>query len=693
MRSFEDASLSVVSTTFYIFFVWIVAALAASDAARRRTPRGLRLTALLGLASMLAILALNVARFWIMIPIFERGFGMLPPTFAASLVFLLLPVVLIWIWGAPAFWNAIAIPRSNLSHLNTDLRASLSAPEFTVPFQLGLSGAFLYLFVSFSIPSISLELFCVVGWIAYGAWRWSRQYQLRNSVNMRGLEAIPRFWPRLARRVGLVFGFAAVLGTVAGAAWWNSKPPGQYSMNMPSGAHMQMAPGAVMRNVADMTGPRDGKPDRSFTLVAQKTMVKLASGDTFEALTYNGQVPGPELRVRQGELVEVTLQNRDISDGVTIHWHGVNVPNAEDGVAGLTQDAVMPGESHVYRFRANDSGTYWYHSHQHSLTEVVQGLFGAFIVEPRDLPAGDETDIVVPVHVWPISRVPLRVVAGIGPSATVRRTVAPGTRVRLRVINTDIERQEFNLTGTSFRVSAIDGVDVNEPGPLERARMLLGAGGRYDLQFTMPNGAVRLSSIQRFQNLAVAVPVLKTAVVLAPDDTGDIAEAPPLGDFNPANYGRSVEGTVNLQSHFDHEYKFTFDSGVGFFGRALNGVYLINGRSFPDAPPIMVHEGELIKITFINRWVEAHPMHPHGHRMLVLSRNGQAVQGSPWWTDTLNVDPGETYEVALKADNPGIWMDHCHNLFHAGQGMVMHLMYDNVMTSFVAGAATRNNPE
>ncbi|MBC1370844.1 multicopper oxidase domain-containing protein [Listeria booriae] len=75
-------------------------------------------------------------------------------------------------------------------------------------------------------------------------------------------------------------------------------------------------------------------------------------------------------------------------------------------------------------------------------------------------------------------------------------------------------------------------------------------------------------------------------------------------------------------------------------------------------------------------------MHLHGHKMLVLTRNGKATTGSPWWTDTLNVAPGETYEVAFKADNPGIWMDHCHNLDHAMNGMMMHLQYDNVYTPF-----------
>ena len=87
--------------------------------------------------------------------------------------------------------------------------------------------------------------------------------------------------------------------------------------------------------------------------------------------------------MQQGDLVEVTLANKDVEHGVTIHWHGVDVPNAEDGVAGVTQNAVLPGERYTYRFRANQVGTFWYHSHQSSSSEVQRGLFGAFVIEPR----------------------------------------------------------------------------------------------------------------------------------------------------------------------------------------------------------------------------------------------------------------------------------------------------------------------
>jgi FtsP/CotA-like multicopper oxidase with cupredoxin domain len=107
----------------------------------------------------------------------------------------------------------------------------------------------------------------------------------------------------------------------------------------------------------------------------------------------------------------------------------------------------------------------------------------------------------------------------------------------------------------------------------------------------------------------------------------------------------------------------------------------------------MVKEGELIKMTISNRGFVDHPMHLHGHHVLVLSRNGKPATGSPWWSDTLSVVPGETYEVAFRADNPGVWMDHCHNLVHAKTGMTMHLSYEGVTSPFEIGADTHNHPE
>ena len=119
----------------------------------------------------------------------------------------------------------------------------------------------------------------------------------------------------------------------------------------------------------------------------------------------------------------------------------------------------------------------------------------------------------------------------------------------------------------------------------------------------------------------------------------------------------------------------------------------INGHLYPDVPMYVVRRGEVIRMRIENRSGEVHPMHLHGHRALVVSRGGVAATGSPWWVDSLNVRDKETFEIAFVADNPGIWMDHCHNLQHAAEGMVAHLMYEGVDTPYRIGGDSDNQPE
>ncbi|MER5426454.1 multicopper oxidase family protein [Streptosporangium roseum] len=311
--------------------------------------------------------------------------------------------------------------------------------------------------------------------------------------------AVLRAWPPVRSRLGTTTRMVAVVALVAmglGYGSFTSRWPERHTMAGMGHGHRHGAVPSV--DAADLTGPRVGRPDRSFTLTAAETPITLASGAAVAAWTFNGQAPGPELRVQQGDLVQVTLINRLPEEGVTLHWHGLDVPNAEDGVAGLTQDAVRPGGTHIYRFRAEQTGTYWYHTHQASSTAVVRGLFGALVVEPAARPE-DGLDLVVMSHVWPVGE-ELRPAFGTADTLT-RRTVAPGTPVRLRLVNTgnntasDAETTTFALTGTPYRVTAIDGVRLHNPADLTGVRLPLATGGRYDLTFTMPEGPVHLADL------------------------------------------------------------------------------------------------------------------------------------------------------------------------------------------------------
>lgn len=460
-----------------------------------------------------------------------------------------------------------------------------------------------------------------------------------------------------------------ILGFIFGSLLWNA------NAMQDDGHEMQMDwGGGKVTNVQQpidvtvLTGPDATAVTKRYHFTAAKKRMEVPDGSEKELWLFNGQMTGPAIRVIQGDVVEVTLTNKNIADGVTIHWHGYDVPNAEDGVPDISQKAVKVGESYTYRFTADTAGTFWYHSHNQSSEQVGHGLFGSLIVEPKKQ-TQKELEIVgfvAPKYVDSSG-------ALLSANGEVPKNIKPGTNVRIRLGNAHNKPQKLILNGTPFQIAAIDGNSIYKPTDLENTYLQIPAGGRMDITFTMPNRAVRLFDAKDEKGGWIFQSTLKTTKV-----SKDI----PAEVFKPEEYGKQQGRTLDTSNGFDRTFTMVFDSKLAFFDGMVHHLWTINGKLYPNTPMLMVSEGDLVKTTFVNRSYSHHPMHLHGHKMLVLTRNSAATTGSPWWTDTLNVKPGETYEVAFKADNPGIWMDHCHNLDHATNGMMMHLQYDNVYTPF-----------
>ncbi|MBD2870955.1 multicopper oxidase family protein [Paenibacillus arenilitoris] len=443
--------------------------------------------------------------------------------------------------------------------------------------------------------------------------------------------------------------------------------------------------GASTIEVSALTGNLSAPADVKFELVARRQQLTLASGAKISAWAYNGEI-APELRVRQGDMVEVKLVNKDIDNGVTIHWHGYNVPNAMDGVPGITQDVVKPGQSFVYKFRAEQEGSYWFHSHQQASEQVARGLFGSLIVEPANKDKSYDEELTVIQHRWETDQ-GHRHAFGTEDGMQYEQ-MKPGTKVKLRVINTHNLSQNYILQGADYRIAAIDGVRIREPGLLpDGTAFRLGSGARHDVVFTMPDHPVMLrtgDSNNGKKDLAIVL------------YSGARPEAPSFeaasGQFDPSRYGRPAENEETSAAAFDREFEMILGNRMGFYNGKFHFLWTVNGEVHPNTPTFVVKEGELIKTTFVNKSLAEHPMHLHGHHMTVLKKNGKKVE-TPWLADTLNVHPGESYEVAFKANNPGMWMDHCHNLDHAATGMILHLMYDHVRPSYEAGTRSGNLPD
>jgi FtsP/CotA-like multicopper oxidase with cupredoxin domain len=497
----------------------------------------------------------------------------------------------------------------------------------------------------------------------------------------------------LAAVLGVVLVAVVTLNVLARASLW---PEAIYMGSDHHGQHHQ--PGTGTTSVTDLKlGPTDA-PLRSYTLTAE--VVKRPG--LSDAWAYNGSVPGPEIRVKQGDHVHVTLVNR-LPVPTSLHWHGINVPNVADGPAGVTQDAVKPGASYDYDFIASETGTYWYHSHQRPSEQISRGLLGALIVEPKQAPRYDREYTVI----YHDRTVPSRTFGAILSKIrgnrdhdaisvnNTNRDLAlhgePGELVRLRIINgTAGEATAYGdplrivPLGAAYTVVALDGHDVNGPTEITSQILPIGSGQRYDLVFKLPpSGGVRLVDKDQSETVTIGGPT-EAAVP-------DLAKLPV---FDITTYGRPAADRITAGSKFDATYDIVLGSKPGFINGEFGLLHTINDKTFPDVPMITVRRGQLVKLHLVNKAAdEYHPLHLHGHFFTVLAKNGQPLKGSPIHLDSLLVGPDEQWDVAFVADNPGLWMLHCHVLIHAVTGMDMMVVYPDISTPFTVGSKSDNFPD
>jgi len=336
---------------------------------------------------------------------------------------------------------------------------------------------------------------------------------------------------------------------------------------------------------------------------------------------------------------------------------------------------VLPAARFVYRFVADQVGTYWYHSHQVSHEQVQGGLLGALVVHPKEAgPAGvPDIDEVAVVHRYDSGSTIN------GSPGTSTLPAEPGDEVRVRIVNTDNGLTSAWVTGAEFRVVAVDGTDVVGPTPVSGSSVQVPAGGRVDLGFVVPDQGARVDFSAG------------TTLIVGTDPSGSRPERPRAVLVLLA-YGEPAEIGFDTSSP-DRTFDYRIGKRPGFLDGRPGMWWTVNGELFPDTPMYMVEEGDVVVFRIENGSDDTHPMHLHGHHAVVLSKDGEPATGSPWWVDSLEVGVGETYEIALLADNPGIWMDHCHNLPHAAEGLVAHLMYAGVTSSYRVGGGPGNQPE
>lgn len=493
----------------------------------------------------------------------------------------------------------------------------------------------------------------------------------------------------------LVFAGAFKLGLVPDASPTAANPGILPPPIVPSGADVPVSVNMGMpggKSITTLQPPTTSAHMKNFTLVAQNKVISLGGGVRIPAWTFNGVAPGPTLRVQQGDLVVVNVVNK-LSFGITIHWHGIDVANSQDGVAGTTQDAIKPGQTYTYRFVVNDPGTYWYHSHQLAEAETIGGLFGVLIVDPAKPTIAADVDYSIALHEWNGSDNQTFFTFN-DTLGTLKQAAKPGQWVRLRITETSNTASTvprlLTLVGAPFKVISLDGHDLNKPSWLDEVPIPIGTGQRYDLLFQMPSqGSVSLvaADVQSSQRY-LPTPALVLGQGSVP------AQLPSVKPwFDLTTYGQPAPSPITPQSKFDITYGIILSNQVGTSLGRKGMTYTINGKVFPDTDMLMVKEGQLVRLHFDNQSDLYHPMHLHGHSFIVLTKDGKPLTGSPVRLDTVLVPPHSTYDVAFLANNPGIWMVHCHNFLHANWGMDMMLMYEGYSTPYNVGTASGNFPD
>lgn len=417
-------------------------------------------------------------------------------------------------------------------------------------------------------------------------------------------------------------------------------------------------------------GPPEGGGVVEVELVARPSSVSLTGEAPTEVWAYNDTVPGSALRVRLGETLRVVLRN-ELSMATTVHWHGVRVPNTADGVPGVTQAPVEPGQSYTYEFTPPDPGTYWYHSHFAASEQLERGLYGSLVVEHPDEPAWP-TDVVWVIDDWLLDdagqvdaafNTPSDVehngrwgtLVTVNGSTQTLLDAAPGERLRLRLVNASNGRVYApRFARLPASVIAVDGLPTAEPIPADG--FVIAPGNRIDLDIIAPDAPGEFAIVDDFTG--EEFPLGRIAVAGAQTTTADFDV--PLAERMPTWQASSAVAV-------DLEYRLAIRRGDGQWE------WTINDRAFPDIDPLQVDQGAFVKLRLVNGSQLLHPMHLHGQFFKVLTRNGEPVDEGHF-RDTTLLLPGDTIEIGFVALDPGEWAFHCHIQEHAEAGMMTTLV-------------------
>ncbi|MFJ2746007.1 multicopper oxidase family protein [Streptomyces sp. NPDC087440] len=486
------------------------------------------------------------------------------------------------------------------------------------------------------------------------------------------------------------------------------------------------------KEVAAAEAARGDGPTRTVRLTATPGPLDLGGGVTVKSWAYGDALPGKEVRVTAGDTLALTLANH-LPAATSLHWHGLALRNDMDGVPGLTQRDVAPGAEFTYRFKVPHPGTYWFHPH--SGVQQDRGLYAPLIVEDPKEPLAYDREWVVVLDDWvdgvagstpdavlaELSKgmggmdhggstgtggmdhgggtgtgggheghgMPAPTDAPKGPSRMLMGATSellgadagdvaypyylvngrvpadpstyrarPGERIRLRIVNAGGDTAfRVALGGHRMTVTHTDGF------PVEHATtdaLLLGMGERYDVLVTAKDGVFPLTAVAEGKK-ASGLALLRTGGGAAP--SADVRPRELTGKLVTAERLRATKSAALPSRAPDRTIRLRLTGGMAKYDWAFDGKPYTPDQRHP------VRAGERVRLEVANATAMWHPVHLHGHTFALGAAAGGARK------DTAIVLPNGRLTVDFDADNPGLWMVHCHNVYHAEAGMMTVLGY------------------
>ncbi len=412
--------------------------------------------------------------------------------------------------------------------------------------------------------------------------------------------------------------------------------------------------------------------------VAKKTYINLVEGNPTLLWTYNDTFPGPIIRARKGDVINVTIKN-ELDVNTTIHWHGMRVPNQMDGVPDITQKPIPPNGTFNYQFKVLDGGIYIYHPHYNTPEQIERGLYGGIVVDYDNDPYEYDRDILMilddillennnqvadfykTMHTTMMGRYGnvLLVNGKVNPTYYAKE----GEVVRLRFINIANARTFYisliNRETNKKIPFLVIGEDISFSNkPYETTLLEVAPGQRYDVLVYLPdegNYSFIYYSNQGYISISNLIANKSSSV----DKVDSYSK-----NKNQYVY-ENEQDFQDLIANVDNAEIINIDLYAEMQGM-MEMKWSINGRVYPDDTLfIPVDEGRYYILEMRNLNSVPHPMHLHGQRMLVL--DGDGIYS---FKDTVVIPPNGKLRTIFKAEGKGLWLFHCHILEHAQEGMI-----------------------